>query len=169
MQNLDIPAGHFDAAVCFFGIFFPEDMDRHLSHVAATVRPKGQVAIWSFQEGYFGPLKDLMVKRFSSYGVQMPPQTWKRIASEEGCRALFTQAGLQDVRVEAKNVGYYLEDAQVWWDVIWIAGFRRLVGQLAPADQERFRREHLDEVAELATMEGLWLDVGALFTIGMKA
>jgi ubiquinone/menaquinone biosynthesis C-methylase UbiE len=169
MQDLDIPAGRFDAAVCSFGIFFAEDMDRQLAHIAATVRPKGQVAISSFQEGYFDPLKDLMVKRLSSYGMQMPPQTWKRIASEEGCRALFTQAGLQDVRVEAKNVGYYLTGADEWWDVIWNAGFRRLVGQLAPADQERFRREHLDEVAALATTEGIWLDVGVLFTFGMKA
>ena len=169
MQELSFPAGRFDAAVCSFGIFFAEDMDSQLAHIAATVRSKGQVAISSFQEGYFDPLKDLMVKRLSSYGVQMPPQTWKRIANEAGCRTLFAQAGLRDVRVKAKNVGYFLEDAYAWWDVIWNAGFRRLVGQLTPSDQERFRREHLEEIAALATTEGVWLDVDVLFTIGMKA
>jgi len=70
--------------------------------------------------------------------------------------------------VETKNVGYFLEDAYAWWDVIWNAGFRRLVGQLAPSDQERFRREHLEETAALATTRGIWLDVGVLFTIGRK-
>jgi hypothetical protein len=162
-------AGRFDAAVCSLGIFFVEDMGSQLAHIAATVRSKGQVAISSFQEGYFDPLKDLMVKRLSSYGVQMPPQTWKRIANEAGCRTLFAQAGLRDVRVKAKNVGYFLEDAYAWWGVIWNAGFRRLVGQLTPSDQERFRREHLEEIAALATTEGVWLDVDVLFTIGMKA
>jgi len=166
MQELGFPAGTFDAAVCSFGIFFVEDMDSQLAHIARTVRQKGQVAISSFQESYFGPLKDLMAKRLASYGVQMQPQTWRRIASEEGCRALFAQAGLRDVRVMATNVGYHLADAHAWWDIVWNAGFRRLVGQLTPSDQERFRKEHLEEVAALATAKGIWLDVGVLFTIG---
>lgn len=169
MQVLGFPEGHFDAAVCSFGIFFAEDMDSQLAHIAATVRSNGQVAISSFQEGYFDPLKYLMVKRLSSYGAQMPPQTWKRIANVTGCRTLFAQAGLRDIRVEAKNVGYFLEDVHAWWDVIWNAGFRRLVGQLTPSEQERFWREHLEEIAVLATTEGIWLDVGVLFAIGTKA
>jgi ubiquinone/menaquinone biosynthesis C-methylase UbiE len=169
MQDLAFPGGHFDAAVCSFGIFFAEDMDSQLAHITSTVRSKGQVAISSFQEGYFDPLKDLMVKRLSSYGAQMPPQTWKRIANVTGCRTLFAQVGLRDIRVEAKNVGYFLEDSHAWWDIIWNAGFRRLVGQLTPSQQEQFRGEHLAEISALATKEGLWLDVGVLFTIGMKA
>jgi hypothetical protein len=52
--------------------------------------------------------------------------------------------------------------------VVWNAVFRRLVGQLTPADRERFQREHLQEVAVLATKEGIWLDVGVLFAIGTK-
>jgi len=31
-------------------------------------------------------------------------------------------------------------------DVVWNAGFRRMVSQLSTKDQERFKREHLDEV-----------------------
>jgi len=84
-------------------------------------------------------------------------------------RALFAQAGLRDVRVEAKNAGYFLSSADEWWEIIWNAGFRGLVSQLAPADRDRFRREHLEEIAALATTEGIWLDVGVLFTIGTKA
>jgi hypothetical protein len=86
-----------------------------------------------------------------------------------GCRTLFAQVGLRDIRVEAKNVGYFLEDSHAWWDIIWNAGFRRLVGQLTPSQQEQFRGEHLAEISALATKEGLWLDVGVLFTIGTKA
>jgi hypothetical protein len=71
--------------------------------------------------------------------------------------------------VVARNIGYFLENAYAWWDVIWNAGFRRLVGQLTPSEQERFRREHFEEIATLATTEGIRLDVGVLFTIGKKA
>jgi ubiquinone/menaquinone biosynthesis C-methylase UbiE len=168
MQDLGFPAGRFDAAVCSFGIFFVEDMDSQLDHIVGTVKPGGQVAISGFQESYFHPLKDLMIARLERYGVKMPPQTWKRIASEKGCIELFRKAGLRDIRVVPENVGYFLDNAGAWWDVVWNAGFRRMVSQLSPADQERFRQEHLEEVAALATNEGIWLDVGVLFTIGRR-
>lgn len=168
MEVLGFPADHFDAAVCAFGIFFVKDMDAQLSHIAAAVKAGGRVAISGFQENYFEPLKGLMSSRLAGYGVEQLPQNWKRIATEAGCRELFTKAGLGDVRVEKKNVGYYLNSAGEWWDVIWNAGFRRMVCQLSASDQERFKAEHLREVDELKTTQGLWLDVGVLFSIGTK-
>jgi ubiquinone/menaquinone biosynthesis C-methylase UbiE len=169
MQNLGFAAHAFDAAVCAFGIFFVEDMDSTLAQIAGAVKPGGQVAVTAFQENYFHPLKDLMVNRLAGYGVQQPPQTWKRIATEAGCKELFMKAGLRHVRVEQRNMGYFLDNAEEWWDVVWNAGFRRMVGQLSSSDQARFRQEHMQEVAALAIEDGIWLDVGVLFTFGTKA
>jgi ubiquinone/menaquinone biosynthesis C-methylase UbiE len=168
MQDLGFPAGRFDAAVCAFGIFFVEDMDSQLAHITAVVRPGGQVAITGFQENLFRPLVDLLFDRLTRYGVQEPTHTWKRIATEAGCRELFEQAGLRNVRMDKKNVGYFLTSVDEWWDVIWNAGFRRLVAQLPQQDQERFRREHLEEVAALATPDGIWLEVGVLLSVGTR-
>jgi ubiquinone/menaquinone biosynthesis C-methylase UbiE len=168
MTALGFPGGSFDAAVCAFGIFFVEDMDSQLLHIASVVKPGGRVMISNFQEDYFHPLKDLMAKRLMDCGVQLPPQTWKRIANEAGCTKLFKKAGLTDIRVEKKNVGYYLDSAEQWWDIIWNAGFRRMVSQLTHEDQEKFRQEHLREVEELKTDKGVWLDVGVLYTVGTK-
>lgn len=168
MMDLALPACSYDAAVCGFGIFFVENMAGLLAHIASMVRPGGQVAVSTFQEGYFGPLKDLMMNRLMNYGVQPQPQTWKHVATEAGCRSLFDQAGLRNARVIQKNVGYHLPDAGAWWDVIWNAGFRRMICQLSPSDQEHFRKEHLREVAALETPEGLWLDVGVLLTVSRK-
>jgi ubiquinone/menaquinone biosynthesis C-methylase UbiE len=168
MQDMGFAKSSFGAAVCAFGIFFVDDMDAALAHIAGTVRPGGQVAITGFQEDYFHPLKELLYARLAGRGIQLPPPTWKRVATEQGCTELFHHAGLTDVQVTARNVGYFLESAEEWWDVVWNAGFRRLVGQLAPEDQERFKREHLQEVALLATKDGIWLDVGVLFAVGKK-
>lgn len=169
MQALGFPTDSFDAAVCSFGIFFVDDMDAQLSHIMTTVKSGGQVAITSFQENYFHPLRDLMAHRLSSsYGVQIPPQTWKRMATEDDCKRLFGRAGLKNIRVEHINVGYYLASADEWWDVIWNGGFRRMVSQLSAEDQDRFRNEHIQEVNALKTSDGIWLDVGILVTIGMK-
>lgn len=168
MQRLDFPDRTFDIAVCAFGIFFVEDMDAQLSHIVQMVRPGGRVMITNFEENYFYPLKELFFARLEKYGVQKPPQTWKRIAHEQGCRELFAKAGLQDIRVENKNVGYFLADTGQWWDIVWNAGFRRMVSRLSPEDQARFKREHLEEVGKLRTRDGIRLDVGVLFTTGVK-
>lgn len=168
MRNLGFPDDQFDAAVCAFGIFFVEDMAAQLQHIASKVKPGGAVAICNFQRDAFSPLRDLMRKRLENYGVQVGAHSWKRIASVAGCQELFAKAGLSDIHVEQKNMGYFLKDEWQWWDVVWNAGFRRYVTQLPSAEKERFQQEHLEEVAALATSEGIWLDVGVLFSIGIK-
>ena len=166
MQDLRFADGRFDAAVCAFGIFFVEDMETALARIAAKVRPGGTVAICNFQKDYFFPLRQLLMDRLATHGVPLPPQTWERIATEDGCRALFEAAGLHDIRTEARNMGYFLADENEWWNVVWNAGFRRMLSQLPPADLPRFRANHLREVAALKTKDGLRLDIGVLFTTG---
>lgn len=168
MENLGFE-NRFDVAVCAFGIFFVMDMERQLAHIASTVKPGGMIAITNFSENYFSPYKELLFERIASYGVQSPPQTWKRIAHEAGCRELFERAGLTHITVDRKNVGYHLDSAEDWWSIVWNAGFRRYVTQLSPPDQERFKREHLREIEALGNKEGIWLDVGVLYTTGKKA
>lgn len=90
------------------------------------------------------------------------------IANEGGCRQLFDKAGLTDIRIEQKNAGYYLDSAEQWWDVVWNAGYRRMMSQLSPGDRARFKQEHLAEIAALGTDKGVWLDVGVLYTVGTK-
>ncbi|MDP2211710.1 MAG: methyltransferase domain-containing protein [Candidatus Aquicultor sp.] len=168
MQALGFAADYFDAALCAFGVFFAGDMDAQLSHITSAVKPGGQVAISEFQENIFYPLANLMFGRLAAYGVKQRLYDWKRIATEKECKRLFEQAGLENIRVDKRNMGYYLGSAEEWWDVIWNAGFRRLVDQLAPGDLERFKREHLREVNSLKTKDGIWLEVGVLFTVGTK-
>jgi ubiquinone/menaquinone biosynthesis C-methylase UbiE len=166
MTALEFPSATFDVAVCAFGLFFVEDMRTQLAHIASVVKPGGTVMVTGYHEDhYFHPLRELMLARLERYGVAIPPQTWKRIGNERACVALFDEAGLVNARVEARNVGYFLDGAEHWWDVVWNAGFRRLVGQLSPADLDRFKREHLEEVGGLTTTDGLWLDAGVLHTL----
>jgi hypothetical protein len=77
-------------------------------------------------------------------------------------------AGMTDIRVETRNVGYYLDSADDWWSIVWNAGLRRMVTQLSSVDQERFKREHLQEIEALRAGKGIWLDVGVLYTVGTK-
>ena len=166
MQDLRFSDGRFDAALCAFGIFFVEDMESALVHVASKVKPGGTVAICNFQKDYFFPMRKLLMDRLAARSIPLPPQTWERIATADGCRTLFEAAGLHGIRSEARNMGYLLADENEWWNVVWNAGFRRMLSQIPAADLPRFREEHLREVAALKTRDGLRLDIGVLFTAG---
>ena len=168
MQALDFPQYHFDAAVCAFGIFFVEDMELQLKHIAHKVKPGGKIIFCGFYEDAFLPFVELFFNRIQHYGVEKPPLSWKRIATEDKAAELCYKAGFKDIRVERKDLGYYLQDASEWWDIIWYAGFRGLVNQIEPQLMEKFKQEHLDEIQNLSTDKGIWLDVKVLYAIGIK-
>ena len=167
MQALDFPDNAFDAAVFSYSIFFVEDMEGVLRHVMGKVKSGGRVLVTSFQEGTFSPQVDMFFERVKKYGVETP-STWRRLETREECTALFEKAGLTEVRVGTKDIGYHLTNAGQWWDIVWNAGLRRFVSSLSNKDLEKFRDEHLKDIESLSTGNGIWLEVKALYVSGIK-
>jgi ubiquinone/menaquinone biosynthesis C-methylase UbiE len=168
MQSIGFPDSLFDAAVCSFGLFFVEDMDAQLKHIVEKIKTGGQVVISSFYEDSFSPLADMFLTRAEKSGVATSALAWKKIATEAKCVSLYQGAGLVDVRVIRRDLGYYLKNDQEWWDLVWWGGFRRFVSGLSPSALEAFRTEHLREVESLRTTHGTWLNLKVLYTVGTK-
>jgi ubiquinone/menaquinone biosynthesis C-methylase UbiE len=168
MQAMAFADAQFDAANCSFAIFFVEDMPGLLSHMVEKVKPGGQVVCSSFTEGAFQPVQEIFLDHLEEYGIERPPISWKRIASEEKSTELFQQSGLTNVHTRRYNAGYHLENAQQWWDIVWFAGYRGLINQLEPEQVEPFKQQHLAEIQKLATHEGILLDVEVLYTGGTR-
>ncbi|WP_455210714.1 class I SAM-dependent methyltransferase [Kaarinaea lacus] len=166
MQAMEFPDKHFDAANCSFAIFFVEDMEGLLHHISQKVKPGGQIVCSSFTEDAFQPVQEIFLDHLEEYGIERPPLSWKRIASEEKSTALFKTAGLSDIQTHRYNAGYHLENADQWWNVVWYAGYRGLISQLKPEQVEPFKQQHLAEIQKLSTHEGIWLDVEVLYTSG---
>lgn len=169
MQAMEFADASFDAANCSFGLFFLPDMLSLLQHIASKVKPGGQIVVTSFCEGAFSPNVDLFLERIQGYGVAPPDFTWKRVCTEAQFHELYENAGLRDVQVRRQQIGYPLDDAEMWWRVIWYAGFRGLVAQLSEADLARFKQEHLAEIGALHDGRGIPLDIPALFASGRVA
>ncbi|UCG79257.1 MAG: methyltransferase domain-containing protein [Nitrospirota bacterium] len=168
MTRLGFPADHFDAAVCAFGIFFINDMKRQLSHISEKVKTGGRVMTTTFSFGSFSPLADIFLERLKKYGIEPPTMSWKRISSVEQCKELFGSSGLADIECQKVDAGYYLDDADDWWHIIWNGGFRGLVNKLSDDDRERFRVEHLEEIDDLSDGEGIKLEMEVLYTRGTR-
>ena len=167
MTKLPFASHRFDHATCAFGLFFVDDMDNALKHIANTVKPGGKVIISGFCGDSFQPMAELCMARLRSYEVNVPEQiAWRRMAEPEQLQAIFDAAGLEDMRIERRSLGYYV-DLDGWWDVVWNAGFRGLVEQTGDKLEE-YKQTHLEELKPFCDDKGLWLEVDVNFTFGVK-
>jgi ubiquinone/menaquinone biosynthesis C-methylase UbiE len=168
MEELEFPAKHFDVAVCSFGVFFVENMDGLLRGIKEKVKNGGKVVVSTFSEKSLSPLADLFLDRLRKYGLEIPPMPSKRVSTKEQCSNLFKKAGFKKINIVEKNLGYFLKNSDDWWGLIQGAAFRGFVNRLPEKDIALFKEEHLSEVENLRTENGIWLEVNVLYSIGIK-
>ncbi len=166
MTAMAVPDQWFDGANCSFGVFFTEDMVATVKHIASKIKPGGKLVTCHFHEGSMSPLNDLFLERVQAYGVTVPPISWKRVCTEQANRDLYTAAGLTQVTTQRHDVGYRFNDATQWWDCVWWAGYRGLIAGLDAVTLERFKAEHLAEVATTADADGIPMNVQVVITVG---
>ena len=168
---LDFRSHYFHHSICSFGIFFLSDMLVGLKEWLRVTRPGGRILFTCFSTPSFQPMADLFRARLLAHGVDLPGEQgfpWMRLNTSEKCQTLLTASGLENATVDTMQMGYHLPTVHTWWDVVWNSGFRGLLAKLPPAKIEEFRVAHLNEVAQLMTTKGLWLNVEVHFALGHK-
>lgn len=168
LEGMDFSAHVFDAACCGFGIFFLPDMEAGMKCIAHQVKPGGAIGITSFTGAMMEPMSQMFLDRMQSFGVALPPLSWKRLDDAEKIAALYCATGMVEVNTYTEQVGHYLTGFDEWWDILWFSGFRGLLSQLSETDLANFRKMHRDEVSALATAHGIWLNVEVLVSVGYK-
>ena len=169
LENLEFDDGTFDVATSSFGLFFLEDMTQGLTNIASTVRPGGKVAITTFTGEAFSPMADIFIKRFESTGRVVPPLSWRRLATEELIKEQFKAVGITKVDIHHEPLGYQMTDPQMWWDVVWNAGWRSLLNQLSEDEQKVFEQEHIKEISDVLGSDGVWFNTEVLIAVGEKS
>jgi arsenite methyltransferase len=170
MEQLRFTDASFDVVLSASTLFFLQDMSAGLREWQRVLKPGGRVAVSGYGEAAFRPMSDLFEARIRSYGVKFAsnvrPFSWQRLTDPEQYLLLFRNVGMSGTEVFVEQFGYYLKNADEWWDIIWNSGFRGSVSQLSPEALEQFKAEHLAEVSKLETARGLWLDISAIFAMG---
>ncbi len=171
-EHLSFEDESFDKVICASGIFFLPDMLAGLKEWLRVTKPGGVVAFSSFGETSFNPMREMYANRIqNNYGVVLPPfRGFPRLITPQKCQDLMQQAGLsiEDIEIRTEQLGYYLQNVDEWWDIVWHTGFRHSVSRIAPERLAQFKTEHLAEVEELVTDKGIWLDVTVIFVLGKK-
>jgi ubiquinone/menaquinone biosynthesis C-methylase UbiE len=168
MTRMDLPQKHYDVINASFGVFFVEDMQQLVEDVYTRLKPGGRFLTTHFAKGSMAPMQDLIMKRLQQYGVDVPDISWSQLDSEASNCELYEAAGFKKITHRRNQVGYYFDDANGWWDVVWWAGYRGFVSQIAEQQAAQFKQEHLYEVNELADENGIFFNVEVIHTIGEK-
>lgn len=168
VEHLEFPQDSFDVATSSFGLFFLEDMTKALTDIASTLKHGGKVAITSFTGEAFSPMADIFIKQYEATGREVPSLSWKRLATEDLIREQFQHVGITKVDIYHDPLGYQMTDPQMWWDVVWNAGWRSLLNQMPEDEQKSFEIEHLIEITKVIGKDGVWFNNEVLIAIGEK-
>lgn len=168
MTAMPFAEASFDAANCSFGLFFVEEMEGTLRHIASKVKAGGPVVTTHFMEGSFEPLSEMFRAQVARYGIAPPPLGWMRLGTEAQNRQLYENAGLQQIETFRFDVGYRFQSADEWWQVIWNAGYRGLIAGLDEPTLARFKAEHLAQIATLDEGAGIPFHIEVVLTRGQR-
>ncbi|MDA8325221.1 MAG: methyltransferase domain-containing protein, partial [Nitrospiraceae bacterium] len=168
IEAMDFEKDFFDAASCAFGLFFLQDMGNGLNCISRVLRPGGKLAITSFKPSLWMPLRGMLQDRLKKYGIEPPGWSMSSLDAPDKIMDLLSRAGYSEIDIEPVQMGYYLKDANEYWNATWNTGHRGPLSQLSEADLKKFRDEHLLEVEKTADDKGIWLEVEVLFATAKK-
>jgi SAM-dependent methyltransferase len=141
LTSVDDRVGSFDAVVCVFGIFFVPDMVAALRRLWERVGPEGVLAVTTWGPRLFEPGNSAFwdAVRAEAPGLYKGFNPWERIESPAGLRALFDDAGIGAVEIEAEAGSQPITSPADWWTIVLGSGYRGTVEQLPPEARERVR------------------------------
>jgi SAM-dependent methyltransferase len=158
MTVIEPPRERFDAVVCVLGVFFVDDMSALVrSFMELVRRGGGRVAVSVFGEHFFDPMRDVFVGAVGEVaaGVDVV-EPWRRVDAEDALRAVFQEAGVDDVRIETDEDRIALASPDDWWRIVMGSGLRATVARIGKPAAARVRarcdeyvRDH--HVTELVT------------------
>lgn len=145
---LDVPADHFDAVVCVFGVFFVPDIPAAIRSLWRAVRPGGRLAITTWGPRFFEPantafwnsIRDVRADLYKGFNP------WDRITEPASLRAVLEDGGVRGAEIVAEAGEHPIASPDAWWAAVLGSGYRGTFEQLDTAQCERVRAANLDYI-----------------------
>lgn len=168
--RLDFRRDYFHRVVCSLAPFWLCDPAAALGEWWRVLRPGGELMVSSFAPGAFAPGLGRLRARLQAAGVApatlaLPWDGWQEAGR---LAALLRDAGYEKVAVQSVALGYHLQDARQWWEVVQFSLLRTLLAGLSPVQLADIEAAHLAELAELTGVDGLPMEMNVFLTRGRK-
>lgn len=146
MMNLNLPASHFDAVVCVFGIFFVPDMHLAVRELWRRVSPGGKLAITTWGPNFFEPASTIFWNSIREVRSDLYKgfNPWDRICDPDSLKALLNEAGIDDVEAVIEPGEHEIFSAEAWWAAVLGSGYRGTIAQLDPSQLEHVRNVNFE-------------------------
>jgi ubiquinone/menaquinone biosynthesis C-methylase UbiE len=150
MLALRLPADHFDAVVCVFGIFFVPDMAAAVRALWYVLRPGGKLAITTWGPGFLEPATTAFwnAVREARPDLHKGFNPWDRISEPAAVRALLEEGGAEHIEVVAEPGTHPIASPEAWWSAVLGSGYRGTLEQMNSGDRERVRAANLRYIAD---------------------
>lgn len=152
VENLDLPAAHFDVVLAQFSIMFMPDPTAGLAQLGKSLRVGGRivVAVWTppaMNEGFAFPSRVVREITDVPKTDRAAPGPFRLSGPGELADAL-QAGGFEDVQVLDVPIYLFARDAEAYWDMLCSVSdsFRRLWTQLDEPTRVRVRQRMIQAV-----------------------
>jgi len=165
--HLDFRRDYFHHVVSSLALFRFSDPAAALREWKRVTQPGGNVMFSTFANRAFEPLLTLLCERVRAEGgeTHLP---WEQMSNLHALEVLMHEAGFVDFEIQEEQLGYHLESALQWWEIVEHSMIRRLLDTVSPQLVEQIRAIHMTEIESLVAHDGLWLNMPIIMVRGRK-
>ena len=167
LMNLGLPAAHFDAVVCVFGIFFVPDMPAAIRALWSVVRPGGKLAITTWGPRWFEPgstafwnsIRDVRPDLHKGFNP------WDRIVDPAALGQVLRDGGVTHAEIVAESGVHPIPSAEAWWSAVMGSGYRGTIDQLDASAQDYVRNANLSFIERSGIRE---VEANVIYAVATK-
>jgi ubiquinone/menaquinone biosynthesis C-methylase UbiE len=150
IEDLDYPAGAFDAVIIVFGVFFLPDMAKGTKGLWRLVRPGGQMAVTTWGPRLWEPANSMFWDAVDRVRPDLTRayQPWDALTDPQAVAALLVGAGADQVQVEAVAGSHSLRIPEDFWTIVQGSGYRATHDAMSGDEREAVRAQCLGAIAD---------------------
>lgn len=168
MLDLGLPAAHFDAVVCVFGVFFVPDVPAAVRALWQVVRPGGRLAVTTWGPRFFEPANTAFWDAVRAVRTDLYKgfNPWDRICDPAALQTVLREGGVDSAEIVDEPGEHAIPSPEAWWAAILGSGYRGTLEQLDDEGRERVRRANLDYVRRSGVRA---IEANVVYAIATKA
>jgi ubiquinone/menaquinone biosynthesis C-methylase UbiE len=145
LLDLRLPATHFDAVICVFGIFFVPDMASAARELWRVMRYGGKLAVTTWGPRFFEPGSTAFWNAVREVRPDLHKgfNPWDRITEPAALQAVLIEGGAKNVEVIAEAGTHAIPSPEAWWSAVQGSGYRGTLEQMDDGTRERVREANL--------------------------
>jgi len=167
LLGLQLPATHFDAVICVFGIFFVPDIAAAVRELWRVLRYGGKLAVTTWGPRFLEPGSSAFWNAVRDVRPDLHKgfNPWDRITDPASLTGVLSEGGARNIEVIAQAGTHPIPSPEAWWSAVLGTGYRGTLEQMDHAARERVRDANLSFIR---TSRIRAVEVNVIYAVAVK-